>query len=138
MLKNGIRATEKKGAPTFGLEPSLIHDLIVKGDVALLKLIINDGYDLHQRYNQLFLGDYAVLEGRDQIVRLIKECHGAFQAPATFVALAMNDPEALKAALKRRNAAKFSFYGYSLEQFAQKINRQDLFTMVQNDGGPPK
>ena len=128
----------QKGASAAELEPSLIHDLIIKGNAALLKLIFNDGYNLYQRYNQLFLGDYAVIEGRAEIVRLIQARHGTFRAPATFIALALNDPVALRTALKRRNAAKFRFCGYTLEQFAQKINRQELLAMVQNDDNPSK
>jgi hypothetical protein len=124
----------QKGAPAFDLEPGLIHALIVKGDAASLRLIFDNGFNLEQEYRQLSFGDYAVIEGQAEIVRLIQAHNGLFRAPAAFIALALNDSIALQAALKRPDEANRTFYGYSLEQFAQKIGRQALLATMRSDG----
>lgn len=123
----------QKGASAFDIDPDLIHALIVKGDAATLELVFKNGFNLHQEYKGFSFGDYAVIEGQSRIVWLIQKHNGLFQAPEPFVALALNDAVALRTAQKRKNADKLRFCGYSLEQFAQKINRQTLLESIRND-----
>jgi len=125
-----------KGSPAFDLDPGLIHALIVKGDAASLKLIFDYGFNLHQEYHQMSFGDYAVIEGQAEIVRLIQSHNGLFHAPAAFIALALNDPAVLQATLKGSTAAASRFCGYSLEQFAQKIGRQALLAAMRGNKQP--
>lgn len=116
----------QKGASAYDIRPSVIHDLIVLGETATLRLILENGYDLHQTYNRQTFGDLALMQGKTDIVRLIHNRQGAFRAPAAFTALALGDPDALAAALAKPGALNKQFRNLTLEQYAEKIGRAEM------------
>jgi len=121
----------KKGATISEIPPSVVHDLIVAGDNETVRIIVQNGYYLNQKYNQLTFGDLALIQGRLEIVRMIYEHHGPFHAPPSFIALALNDTQALTTALRHPGALDHHFHGISLLQYAEKIGRKEMVANIQ-------
>jgi len=121
-----LAALLKKGAETFGLNPSIVHGLVVKGDTETLRVVFSSSFSLDTEYLGLSYGDHAVVLGKADVVRLIQEYNGPFKAPSAFIALALDDEDALKAALQRPNACRTTFQKLSLPQFAKKIDKTDM------------
>lgn len=120
----------KKGAMVSEIPPSVVHDLIVAGDDETVRVIVMNGYYLDQKFDQLTFGDLALMEGRLKIVQMIYERQGLFQAPRSFIALALNDTHALAAALSHPGALQERFHRFSLEQYAEIIGRKEMVAKV--------
>lgn len=117
----------KKGAETSSLPPSLVYRLIVKGDIMTLAAVFSSKlFNLDAKFMRLTYGDHAVMHGKADVVRLIQEHNGPFQAPASFIALVLDDSNALKQALVSPDACKTEFNRLFLYQFAQKIDKKRL------------
>lgn len=124
----------KKGSMVSEISPSVVHDLIVAGDTKTVQVIVENGYYLNQKYNQLTFGDLALIHGRLDIVRMIYEHKGLFHAPPSFVALAINDTQALTTALRHPGAKAEHFHEFSLKQYAEKIGRMEMIEGIQGTG----
>jgi hypothetical protein len=122
----------KKGAETFGLDPSVVHDLIVKGDTETLSVIFSSSFDLDTKYMWLNYGDHAVMQGKADVVRLIKKHNGPFESPSSFIALVLDDTEVLTEALKKTDTCNKKFNRLTLTQFAEKIGKKK---MIEKMGG---
>ena len=116
----------KKGAQTFSIKQYVVHDLIAKGDTATLSVIFDNNFDLDRKYMRLSFGDHAVIQGKADVVRLIQTKNGLFKAPPAFIALVLNDPDALNAALQTPGAFNEIFHKLTLRKFAQKIGREKM------------
>lgn len=115
-----------KNASTVDIDPEVVRELVAAGENATVKLIIENGYDLHRIFDNLTLGDLALLHGSTDLVRLIHDRQGAFRAPEPFVALALGDAQALAAALDKPGARKRRFRNFTLEQYAQKVGQSEM------------
>jgi hypothetical protein len=122
----------KKGAETFGLDPSIVHSLIVKGDTETLSVIFSSSFTLDADYMRLTYGDHAVMYGKADVVRLIQKHNGPFKAPSSFIALVLDDTDALTVELKKPDACNRKFNRLTLTQFAEKIGKKE---MIENAGG---
>lgn len=116
----------KKGAETFGLHPSIVHRLIVKGDTGTLGVIFSSSFNLDTEYKRLTFGDHAVMHAKADVVRLIQQHHGPFKAPPAFIALVLDDMNMLTTALKEPNACHKIFQGFTLVHFAEIIGKQEM------------
>jgi len=116
----------KKGAETFGLNPSIVHDLIAKGDTETLDVIFSSTFALDAEYMRLTYGDHAVMHAKPDVVRLIQKHNGPFTAPPSFVALVLEDMDGLASALKKPDACRKNFDGTTLMQFAETIGKKAL------------
>lgn len=119
MLQKGVEAF-------FDIKHSVVYNLIDKNDIATLKVIFDNGYNLDWKYGPLPLGDHAVMLGNAEVVRLIQAHNGVFKAPPAFIALALNDSEALNKVLQNPGATEVVFQNLTLKQFAEKIDRLEL------------
>jgi len=115
----------KKGAETFGLNPSIIRDLISKGDRETLEVIFNSSINLDTEFRRLTYGDLAVLHGQAEVVHLIQSQNGPFKAPSSFIALVLDDSTMLSTALKQPAACHIKFNRLTLSQFAEKTGKQE-------------
>jgi len=116
----------QKGAEAFNINSSVVYHLIVKNDIATLKVIFANGYNLDWKHDAFTLGDHAVILGNAEVVRLIQAYNGVFEASPAFIALALNDSEALNKALENPGATKVVFQNLTLKQFAKKIDHLEL------------
>ncbi|BBO82851.1 hypothetical protein DSCO28_34170 [Desulfosarcina ovata subsp. sediminis] len=131
-----VRRLVKKGGPAMDVPPALVHDWINAGDAAAIQILVENGFDLRQTYRQRSFGDLALIAGQPAIARLIHD-HGArFTAPPAFIALALDDAAALKAALGASGEENPRFNGWTLDQFATKINRNALLAAAQSTAAP--
>lgn len=122
----------KKGAETFGLDPSVVHGLIVKGDIQTLRVILNSTFDPDSEYMWLTYGDHAVMNGKAEVIRLIQKHNGLFKSPPSFIALVLDDTDSLKAELKKPEACNIKFNKLTLTQFAEKIGKKEI---IEKAGG---
>ncbi|MGD9006418.1 MAG: ankyrin repeat domain-containing protein [Desulfobacteraceae bacterium] len=116
----------EKGEPIYHIRPKEIYHLIRKGDAATIKFVVNHGFNIKEDHSNLTYGDLAVLEGQADVVKLIKSLGGTIKAPPAFVAMALDDPVALRKALEFPNASSQKFRGLTLEKFAKKIGKMKL------------
>jgi hypothetical protein len=100
--------------------------LIRKGDAAAIKFLVDHGFNIKEDYSNITYGDHAVFEGQAEVVKLIKNLGGTIKAPPAFVALAADDPDALRKALEHSNVSSQKFRGLTLEKFAKKIRKMKL------------
>lgn len=113
-----------EGDRVYDIRPAAVQALIRKDDLTTLKLIFKDGFDLSQQYARQTFGDQAVAEGRTEIVRLIREHGGVFEAPQAFVALAAEDAGLLREALKADGDTP-RFRGMTIERYAERYRKAD-------------
>ena len=118
-----------KGEHIYDIRPAVVQSLIRKNDVAMLKLIFADGFDLSQHYARQTFGDQAVAEGRSEIVKLIRSYQGVFEAPPIFVALAAEDLETLKS-LKAEADPTIRFRGMTLKAYAKRYRKETLLEQI--------
>lgn len=127
---NGDRKTLallfEKEVPVNHVGPREIYYLIRKGDAATIKFLADHGFNIKEDHSNMTYGDHAVLEGRADVVKLIKSLGGTINAPPAFIALAADDPDALNKALKLSNSSSRKFRGLTLEKFAKKIGKQSF------------
>lgn len=116
----------KKGAETFGLDPSIVHRLVVQGDTETLKVIFSSSFSLDTEYNRLTMGDHAVMHAKADVVRLIQHHHGPFKAPPAFIALVLDDLDMLAATLKEPHNCRKTFQRLTVVDFAKKIGKQEM------------
>ena len=75
----------QKGAEAFfDIKHSVVYHLIDKNDIATLKVIFDNGYNLDWKYGPLPLGDHAVMLGNTEIVKLIQAYNGVFKSATCF------------------------------------------------------
>jgi hypothetical protein len=79
----------------------------------------------------LGFGDLALINGRIDIVKMIHAAGGQFSAPEAFVVLALNDKEALAAALRKKGGRDERLQNFTLEQYAEKIGRKAVLAESQ-------
>lgn len=116
----------EKGESIFLIRPKEIYHLIRKGDAAAIKFLVDHGFNIKEDHSNFTYGDHAVLEGQSDVVKLITNLGGTIKAPPAFVALAADDPDALRKALEHPNASNQKFRGLTLEKYAKKIGRMKL------------
>ena len=117
-----------KGYPLARVRPSVVKSLVGKGDadsVAKLRLLFEAGFDLSQVYARRTFGDQAVSRGKADVVRLIREHGGRFEAPPEYVALVLDDEPALAAALDAAPAER-RWRGQTIDAFAKRLRKTDL------------
>ena len=108
------------------IRPKEIYHLIRKGDASTIKFLADHGFDIKNDHSNISYGDHAVFEGQADVVKLMKRLGGTINAPPAFVALAVDDPDALSKALKLPNTSSQKFRGLTLKKFAKKIGRIEL------------
>ena len=71
----------KKGGSVLDIKDQAVCDLVKTGDAALFKILLESGLDPKRMYGSFHLGDLAVINGREDIISLIKDYNGIFKAP---------------------------------------------------------
>ena len=107
------------GGSLADVRPAIVKTLIARGDVETLRVVFSNGFDLSQRYARQTFGDQAVSARKRDVVRLVREFGGLFEAPPEFVALAGEDLPALRAVLAERPGDR-RWRGMSIDSFARK------------------
>ncbi|MGD8377601.1 MAG: ankyrin repeat domain-containing protein, partial [Acidobacteriota bacterium] len=113
------------GRSVEDLEPAMVMHLVRRDDTGAIRVLLEHGLDPAGEYGGRTIGDHAVAAGSAEVVKLIQDHGGRFDAPPAFVALAAGDREALTAALPQADPSA-QFTGSTLPWFARHIGREDL------------
>lgn len=117
------------GTDISEINPANLVATISNGNVRTLRVLFEHGYP-HHRYAGDTIGDLAIKYNQPEVVRLVREFAGPFDAPAEYVALALGDPVALAAALASRERAR-NFMHRDLDWWANELGQMHVLEQAQ-------
>jgi len=125
----------RAGEDIADINPANLVGPISRGQVDALRVLFERGYP-HHWYAGRTLGDHALQHRQPAVMRLVQEFDGPFAAPSEFVALALGDEAALRAALAEAQPGTL-FNGRNLEWWAREYGHERLLQEARSDEGAP-
>jgi len=104
------------------INPANLVATISNGQVQALRVLFEHRYE-HHRYAGDTLGDLGIKYNRPEVVKLVQEFEGPFDAPPEYIALVLGDPAALAAALAEQEGAR-NFMHRDLDWWAKELGQE--------------
>ncbi len=94
---------------------------VAQKDSKTARLLIENGHDLKYKHEQFNMtaGDFAILAGLPEIVKLINQKNGLFTAPDIFIKLAGEDRSKIDALIRTGGKRNINFGKVTLEEWAE-------------------
>lgn len=112
----------KKGAKFRCTYDDILILAVVQKDSKTARLLIESGHplrDKNEQYNNMTAGDFAILAGFPEIVKLIYQKKGLFTAPFIFVEIAIEDKSKIDALINSVDYRNINFGKVTLEEWVR-------------------